>query len=131
MLACILNGEKRAVKIPRPDCSDPKGAVADLANEIRILKRLSHPHLCSVYGAGGWRKRGDLPFLVLERLQYKNLAQQCGTDVDDTSMRAQLRQRKLRAKFPFQRRLEFGLQLAKLLRYLHRESIPGGFIVHR
>lgn len=72
----MLNGEKRAVKIPLANCSDPDGAVADLTNEIRILKRLSHPHLCSVYGAGGWRTEGELPFLVLERLQYKNLAQQ-------------------------------------------------------
>lgn len=78
VLACMLNGEKRAVKIPLANCSDPDGAVADLSNEIRILKRLRHPHLCSVYGAGGWRKEGELPFLVLERLQYKNLAQQVG-----------------------------------------------------
>lgn len=76
VLACMLNGEKRAVKIPLATCSDPDGAVADLSNEIRILKRLRHPHLCSVYGAGGWRTEGELPFLVLERLQYKNLAQQ-------------------------------------------------------
>lgn len=74
----MLNGEKRAVKIPLANCSDPDGAVADLTNEIRILKRLRHPHLCSVYGAGGWRTEGELPFLVLERLQYKNLAQQVG-----------------------------------------------------
>lgn len=72
----MLNGEKRAVKIPLATCSDPDGAVADLTNEIIILKRLRHPHLCSVYGAGGWRTDGELPFLVLERLQYKNLAQQ-------------------------------------------------------
>ena len=75
----MLNGEKRAVKIPLANCSDPDGAVADLTNEIRILKRLRHPHLCSVYGAGGWRTEGELPFLVLERLQYKNLAQQVKT----------------------------------------------------
>lgn len=76
VLACMLNGKKRAVKIPLANCSDPEGAVADLTNEIRILKRLRHPHLCSVYGAGGWRTEGELPFLVLERLQYQNLAQQ-------------------------------------------------------
>lgn len=142
VLACVLNGEKRAVKIPLADCSDPEGAIADMANEIRILKRLSHPHLCSVYGAGGWRNTegggggggggvGELPFLVLERLQYKNLAQQCGTDVDDTSMKAQLRQRRVRAKLPFRRRLGYGLQLVELLSYLHSESVPGGFVVHR
>ncbi|CAM9165474.1 unnamed protein product [Ectocarpus fasciculatus] len=131
VLACMLHGEKRAVKIPLATCSDPEGAVADLANEIRILKRLRHPHLCSVYGAGGWRVEGELPFLVLERLQYKNLAQQCGTDVDDTSMMAELRQRKRRAKFRFRRRLGYGLQLGDLLRYLHSESIPGGFVIHR
>lgn len=56
---------------------------------------------------------------------------QCGTEVDDTSMRAQLKQRKLRAKFPFRRRLGYGLQLVDLLSYLHSESIPGGFVVHR
>ncbi|CAM9740645.1 unnamed protein product [Scytosiphon promiscuus] len=131
VLACMLNGQKRAVKIPLANCSDPEGAVADLTNEIRILKRLRHPHLCSVYGAGGWRTEGELPFLVLERLQYQNLAQQCGTEADDTSMRAQLKQRKLRAKFPFRRRLGYGLQLADLLRYLHRGSIRAGFVVHR
>eukprot|EP00903_Cladosiphon_okamuranus_P014520 g13468.t1 len=131
VLACMLNGEKRAVKIPLANCSDPDGAVADLTNEIRILKRLRHPHLCSVYGAGGWRTEGELPFLVLERLQYKNLAQQCGTDVDDTSMRAQLKQRRRRGKFPFRRRLEYALQLVDVLNYLHSESIPGGFVVHR
>lgn len=131
VLACVLNGEKRAVKIPLVNCQDPEGAVADLINEIRILKRLRHPYLCSVYGAGGWRKPGDLPFLVLERLQYKNLAQQCGTDVEDTSMKAQIKQRRTRANLPFRRRLVFGLQLAELLGYLHSESIPGGFVVHR
>lgn len=76
VLACILNGEKRAVKIPLANCSDPEGAIADLTNEIRILRRLRHPHLCSVHAAGGWRKEGEVPFLVLERLQYKNLSQQ-------------------------------------------------------
>ncbi|CAM9519526.1 unnamed protein product [Ectocarpus sp. 6 AP-2014] len=131
VLACMLHGEKRAVKIPLATCSDPEGAVADLTNEIRILKRLRHPHLCSVYGAGGWRAEGDLPFLVLERLQYKNLAQQCGTDVDDTSMIAEFKQRKRRAKFRFRKRLGYGLQLGDLLRYLHSESIPGGFVIHR
>ncbi|CAM9630348.1 unnamed protein product, partial [Hapterophycus canaliculatus] len=131
VLACMLNGKKRAVKIPLANCSDPEGAVADLTNEIKILRRLRHPHLCSVYGAGGWRTEGELPFLVLERLQYQNLAQQCGTEVDDTSMRAQLKQRKLRAKFPFRRRLGYGLQLVDLLRYLHTESIPEGFVIHR
>lgn len=131
VLACVLNGEKRAVKIPLANCSDPDGAITDLINEIKILKRLRHPHLCPVYGAGGWTRKGDLPFLVLERLQDKNLAQQCGTDIDDTSIRMQLRQRKLRAKFPFRHRLKYGLQLVELLNYLHNESIPGGFIVHR
>ncbi|CAN0404727.1 unnamed protein product [Ectocarpus sp. 12 AP-2014] len=131
VLACMLHGEKRAVKIPLATCSDPEGAVADLTNEIRILKRLRHPHLCSVYGAGGWRTEGELPFLVLERLQYKNLAQQCGTDVDDTSMIVEFKQRKLRAKFRFRKRLGYGLQLGDLLRYLHSESIPGGFVIHR
>ena len=131
VLACTLNDEKRAVKIPLANCTDPEGAIADLSNEIRILRRLRHPYLCSVYGAGGWTRQGDLPFLVLERLQYKNLAQQCGTDVDDTSIRAQMRQRRLRATFPFKKRLRYALQLAELLRYLHDESVPGGFIVHR
>lgn len=46
-------------------------------------------------------------------------------------MRAQLKQRKLRGKFPFRRRLGYALQLVDLLKYLHSESIPGGFVVHR
>lgn len=120
VLACILNRECRAVKIPLANCSDPEGAIIDLENEIRILKRLRHPHLCAVYGGGGWQGGVDMPFLVLERLQYKNLAQQLGTDVDDTSIRMRLRQRRVRMLFPFRRRLQLGLQLAKLLKYLHR-----------
>lgn len=120
VLACVLNGECRAVKLPLASCPDPEGAIIDLENEIRILKRLRHPHLCSVYGGGGWQGGNEMPFLVLERLQYKNLAQQLGTDVDDTSIRTRIRQRRARVLFPFRRRLQLGLQLAKLLRYLHR-----------
>lgn len=132
VLACQLHGERRAVKLPLDICSDPEGAITDLNNEIEILKRLRHPHLCSVYGAGGTGgDTHDKPFLVLERLHYKNLSQQLGTNVDDTSMRAQIRTRKVRVSFPFRRRLELGLQLLKLLRYLHWECLPNGFIVHR
>lgn len=120
VLACVLDGESRAVKVPLASSADPEGAVLDLENEIRILKRLRHPHLCSVYGGGGWQGGNEMPFLVLERLQYRNLSQQLGTDVDDASIRSRLRQRKVRALFPFRRRLQLGLQLAQLLRYLHR-----------
>ena len=131
VLACELNGQNRAVKIPLANCQDPEGAVADIMNEIRILKRLKHPNLCTVYGAGGWRKAGDLPFLVLEQLQYQNLAQQCGTDVDEANMKTRMMQRITRNKFPFRKRVDFGVQLAELLKYLHGEGIPGGFVVHR
>lgn len=111
-------------------CS-PSG-VECLLKEIKLLMRLDdHPHLCAAYGAGGWRHGGDKPFIVLERLEDKNLAQKCGIDLYDASVLAKYKQGKLRANLPFRRRLEFGLQLAELLRYLHNESIPGGFVVHR
>lgn len=120
------------MKIPLANCSDPAGAVGDLKNEIQILKRLRHEHLCTVYGAGGWKTPELMPFLVLEKLQVENLAQQLGTEYEqDPSIKTQMKQWGSRGKIPFRNRLNFGLQLAKMLRYLHSESIPGGFTVHR
>lgn len=131
VLACQLHGKRAAIKMPRADCSNPEGGIADLNNEIAILKRLSrHPHLTTVYGAGGTRA-GGMPFLVLERLQTTNLCQQLGTDAADAHVLACVRTQRVRKRFPFRRRLDLGLQLVLLLRYLHREAVPNGFVVHR
>lgn len=124
-----------AIKLPLDGCPDPANAVADLSNEIAILKRLGHhPHLIGVYGAGGTRdgmSAVSVPFIVLERLQKKNLAQQLGTDREDASLLGRARTRKVRVQFPFRRRLALGLQLARLLRYLHWEAVPNSFVIHR
>lgn len=124
-----------AIKMPLDRCDDPAEAVADLSNEIAILKQLGyHPHLIGVFGAGGTRggtSAVSVPFIVLERLQKKNLAQQLGTDREDPSLLGRARTRKVRGRFPFRRRLGLGLQLATLLRYLHWEAVPNSFVIHR
>lgn len=132
VLACQLHGKHAAIKMPRADFSNLDGVIADLNNEISILKRLtSHPHLTAVYGAGGTRA-GEMPFLVLERLQSTNLCQQLGTDAADAhTLLARIRAPRVRKRFPFRRRLDLGLQLIRLLRYLHQEAVPNGFVVHR
>jgi serine/threonine protein kinase len=65
-----LERECRCVaKVPRPDCASQRRPRADLVNEGRLLKRLTHPHIVRAYEL----LDGPTPTLILEALQGATL----------------------------------------------------------
>ncbi|CAM9442326.1 unnamed protein product [Choristocarpus tenellus] len=130
LYACLYRGNDVAVKVPRSSCSDVRCAIESVRNEIEIFKRLQHKYLCGFYGAG--QGSDDQPFIVLEELQ-RNLAELCGTDApqDEAPLRKMIKRKSLKRQLPFRRRLELGLELAEVLKYLHEDAIPGGCVLHR
>lgn len=65
-----LERECRCVaKVPRPDCAGQRRPRADLINEGRLLRRLTHPHIVRVYELVDEPQ----PALILEALQGATL----------------------------------------------------------
>jgi len=65
-----LERECRCVaKVPRPDCSGKRRPRADLLNEGRLLRRLTHPHIVRAYEV----LDDPRPALILEALQGATL----------------------------------------------------------
>ena len=64
-----------AVKVISPELAiDPRGRER-FEREARTISKLTHPHICTVYGVGQERVDGiDMQFLVMELLQGETLA---------------------------------------------------------
>lgn len=116
------------LKVPKHQ--GPDSAIADLMVEINIYRRISeqggHRNIARAFGTGFHLVQGKpSPFLVLEMLEGGNLAQAierirtsaAGGGGDSWS-----------DPVP---RLPVAMELADALRFLHREAIPGGFVLHR
>ncbi|CAM9736015.1 unnamed protein product [Discosporangium mesarthrocarpum] len=128
--ACQFREKEVAVKVPRRTAADPVGAINDVKNEIRCFKVLKHENLVRCIGAGQGKE--DQPFIILEQLRRKNLAEMCGTDTSHgEGLRERIKRRAVRNSLPFRKRLDFGLQFARFLKYIHEDAVPGGFIIHR
>ncbi|CAM9680902.1 unnamed protein product [Choristocarpus tenellus] len=128
--ACLYKGKDVVVKVPKSCCSDPRGAIAGVKNEIEIFKKLDHKYLCKFYGFG--QGNDNKPFIILEELK-QNLAELCGmgTAQQEVPLKMMLKRRRLKRELPFRRRLELGLELAQLIKYLHEDAISGGCVLHR
>ena len=61
-------GRTVAVKILRPD---KLGSRERFHREARVISRLSHPHICSLYDVG---EQNGTPFLVMEYLEGQTVA---------------------------------------------------------
>jgi serine/threonine protein kinase/tetratricopeptide (TPR) repeat protein len=81
-------------------------SLARFRREAANLSRLNHPHICTIYETGTYRRQ---PFIAMERLEGETL-----------------RHRLDRGTLPFLEILDFGLQLADALSAAHAQHI-----VHR
>mmetsp|Transcript_21824 Transcript_21824/g.35001 ORF Transcript_21824/g.35001 Transcript_21824/m.35001 type:complete len:461 (-) Transcript_21824:15-1397(-) len=143
ILTADLQGISVVIKmIKAEDCPDLQGCIDALKNERAILRELDHPNVVKLLGSG---TREGLPFLVLERL--------CGQDLASVLHRA----RRLRAAHakgggggkgvrpaasPLQAamlaaegadvRLDWALQVARAMAFLHAGALGGGrSVLHR
>src|SRR5688572_8831308 len=88
-----------------------------LLREARAIARLNHPHICALYDVG---HEDGLPFLVMELLQGKTLADEL-----------------LKGPPPVDRAIAFGLQIAQAVDaahthgVIHRDLKPGNVMITR
>lgn len=61
-------------KLVRSDCAEPDVAASDLELELQVLRRVRHPNVIKLVGAGKHPQRGR--FLLLERLEGGTLSEQ-------------------------------------------------------
>jgi Protein tyrosine and serine/threonine kinase len=73
IFSCIWRGSSDVVaKLVRTDCADPEVAASDLELELQVLRKLRHPNVVRLLGAGMHPRRGR--FLLLEKLHGGTLS---------------------------------------------------------
>jgi serine/threonine protein kinase len=106
----LLNNALRAVKEMCVQSLDPQEiqqAREAFQQEVGLLAKLHHPHLPRVYDHF---EQGDRSYLVMDFIE--------GQTLEDYLMQAP------REKLPLQEVLEIGIQLCKVLDYLHTRQPP-------
>jgi eukaryotic-like serine/threonine-protein kinase len=103
-----------AVKILR---RDKVGSLERFHREARVISRLSHPHICSLYDVG---EHEGMPFLVMEYLEGQTLAER----LEDSAL-------------PMSLALRYGVEIcealdaAHRLGVIHRDVKPGNVMLTR
>jgi predicted Ser/Thr protein kinase len=93
-------GRTVAIKILRPD---KVGSRERFHREARVISRLSHPHICSLYDVG---EQNGTPFLVMEYLEGQTLADR----LDDGAI-------------PLPQALRYGVEICDALGEAHRHGV--------
>jgi hypothetical protein len=93
-------GRTVAIKILRPD---KVGTRERFQREARVISRLSHPHICSLYDVG---EQDGTPFLVMEYLEGQTLADR----LDD-------------GPIPLAQALRYGVEICDALDEAHRHGV--------
>ena len=124
--ATELDGTGVVVKVLKPHKRHVPTAVKGIKREIMLMSMISHPHVLPVRAMGYFNEDG-VPFLVLERL-CTILSKELPGDPDSQPFWVTWRQRKA---WSLTRALEYGIQLAKALRFCHDEAVEGYRILHR
>jgi eukaryotic-like serine/threonine-protein kinase len=107
-------GRTVAIKILRPD---KVGTRERFHREARVISRLSHPHICSLYDVG---EQDGTPFLVMEYLEGQTLADR----LDDGAI-------------PLAQALRYGVEICDALDEAHRHGVihrdvkPGNVLLTR
>jgi eukaryotic-like serine/threonine-protein kinase len=107
-------GRTVAVKILRPD---KIGSRERFHHEARVISRLSHPHICSLYDVG---EQNGMSFLVMEYLEGQTLAER----LDDGAI-------------PLAHALRYGIEICDALAEAHRHGVihrdvkPGNVMLTR
>lgn len=107
-------GRNVAIKILRPD---KVGSRERFQREARIISRLTHPHICSLYDVG---EQDGAPFLVMEYLEGQTLADR----LDDGAI-------------PLAQALKYGVEICDALDEAHRHGVthrdvkPGNVLLTR
>ena len=132
--AAWLNGREVAVKCLLPGMG--AAARADLEKEAELLSQLYHRHVLRCLGRG--ETDDGLPFMVLERLSGTlseaiprpliNALADIPTESDEVGCFGWAA---AASRWPLRRALLCALQLARALRYLHSEPMPGCRVLHR
>jgi TolB-like protein/Flp pilus assembly protein TadD len=95
-----------ALKFLPDEVGSDDAALARFQQEAESLSRLNHPHICTIYEIGAYRRQ---PFIAMERLEGETLGQ-----------------RLERGPLPITEIFDFGLQVADALAAAHTQNI-----VHR
>lgn len=120
----VLAGQKDKVVVKQimDDPPDKENAFREFIIEHEILMRLSHPNVVDYYGGGFTGRRGrHCPFLVLERLKGKSLAEMLNGYVYGQAT----------PFLPLYAIAYIGRSFASALTYLHEQFHPDGLVIHR
>mmetsp|Transcript_31182 Transcript_31182/g.50706 ORF Transcript_31182/g.50706 Transcript_31182/m.50706 type:complete len:369 (-) Transcript_31182:191-1297(-) len=132
-----LHGNKVAVKIAKSAAAEN---VSQIRSEIDLLAKISHPNCIKIIGAGLTPDDDPRPFIVLEYLANGDM---CGylckaakrqSNYSNFMGLSKKKKKKSVAKDPhFWQRLDFCVQLARALAYLHHTCLAaeGRAILHR
>lgn len=129
--ATTLGGNKVAVKVLKTEKQANALALSDLQREVLLLARMQHENVITVVAYGKCRSAltasGWMPFICLEEL-----ASTLDADLPPPPERVTpWKHRAMVAKWPMQRALEVGLQVARALLYCHEHWMPGYRVLHR
>lgn len=120
----LLVGQKQKVVVKQIMDAPPdkENAFREFIIEHEILMRLSHPNVVDYYGGGFTGRKGrHCPFLVMERLKGKSLADMLGEYVYGQAT----------PFLPLYAVVHIGRSFASALKYLHTEFHPDGLVIHR
>ena len=124
--ASELDGTAVAVKVLKPHKRNDHEAVRGMKREIMLMSMMHHPNVLRVLAIGYFRE-DSVPFLALERL-CTVLHRELPADPDTQPFWVTWRERRA---WSLERALDYGLQLARALRYCHDEAVEGYRVLHR
>ena len=119
-----LRGVEVVVKMIKEELQSDKNAMVEFALESEILRRISHPNIVQILGAGTVPRR----FLVSENLQAGTLGNILKRRADEMKSTPKLFRRPF---FTFREVLLKAQELASALEYLHDHVFEGACIIHR
>jgi len=129
--ASTLGGNRVAVKLLKTEKQANALALSDLQREVLLLARMAHENVITVLAHGTCKSArtpsGWMPFICLEEL-----ASTLDADLPPPPERVTpWKYRALLAKWPMQRALDVGVQVARALLYCHEDWMPGYRVLHR
>jgi len=114
-----------ALKVLRGDRLMSPAARRDFELEIQLMSRLDHPNILKVRAVG--QHPDGLPFLCLDELATV-LSKELPKPFAEASLWA--RQKSIK-RWPMQRAVRCGMELASALNYLHHQAFDNFHILHR
>ena len=114
-----------AVKMLRSKLKNKKVAVEDLYLEYQILRKVNHPNIVRIFGAGEEPRK----FIVMEQLEGGTL-DSLFMQTDNKSPTSE-KLPSINNGIPFLVALNIAMELANALQYLHHQVHSSAIIIHR